>query len=133
MIKRYPNAQDGAENVNFVLGRKTTFREAFPEVTSLELEIKATPLGFGHIEIYTYSLETAPGQFTPCPNPNCRGGGFDIGTFLYQLILSGKTSGETGGACVGDEKLGRDGRRSCIYSFSGKVSIGYGGQAATAV
>ena len=129
-MNRYPNAQDGVEKRDFVLGRKTTFREAFPEVTSLEVEIKATPLGFGQTEVFNYSLEAVPGQFTPCPNPNCRGGGFDIGTFLYQLILSGKTSGETGGGCVGAEKLGRHGRRSCIYSFSGKAAIGYGGQTA---
>lgn len=124
---RYPNAQDGVEKGNFVFGGKTTFREAYPEVTSLEVEVRAIPMGFGNIESYHYSLDLAPGQFTRCPNPNCANGGFDVGSFLHHLVREGKPAGEGGGPCVGAERLGRHGRRSCFYSFSAKATIGYAG------
>ncbi len=128
MKSRYPNAQDGVEKGNFVFGGKTTFREAYPPVSLLEVEVRAMPMGFGKIETYHYSLGHPPGQFAPCPNPSCSGGGFDVGSFLYHLIRAGETTGETGGGCVGAEKLGRHGSCTCIYSFSAKATIQYDGE-----
>ncbi|MBC7980298.1 MAG: hypothetical protein H7Y36_07020 [Armatimonadetes bacterium] len=123
-MKRYPNAQDGIEKGSFVFGNKTTFREAYPQVVSLQVEITALPLGFGKAETDLYTLDRPPGQVSPCPNPQCSEGGFDVGSFLYHLIRESKTEGVSGGGCVGEERLGR-GRRSCFYSFSAKAAIGY--------
>ncbi|MES2659517.1 MAG: hypothetical protein V4689_12940 [Verrucomicrobiota bacterium] len=125
MTEKHPNAPDEAGAANYAVGRKATFREIYPQVVSLEVEIKATPMGFGQAETYQYTLDTVPGQFTPCPNTHCCDGGFDTGSFLTQLVSSGETAGETGSLCVGVVKAGRSVRRGCNYAFSGKAVIAY--------
>lgn len=82
-------------------------------------------MGFGKSETYHYSLEYPPGQYSPCPNPNCAGGGFDVGFFLYDLISKKLTRGEAGGACRGRERMNRRDSRSCYYSFQAKAEITY--------
>jgi hypothetical protein len=124
MFGENPNSPNRVRG-SFAPDRKTTFADAFPQISSLEVEIKATPMGFGRTEILRYTLETIARGFSPCPNPNCRAGGFDVGVFLHQMIVAGLTSGETGGGCEGAEGLPRHKKRCCIYSFSGRVAISY--------
>jgi hypothetical protein len=107
------------------LGTQTAFQAAFPQVTALEVEVWATPVGFGAGERYLYSLANAPGQFTPCPNPACSGGGYDVGSFLAQLIRQRQTEGKARGGCVGAERLGRHGSRHCHYSFQTTAQLEY--------
>jgi hypothetical protein len=125
MMEKYSDSQSGVKNASFVIGRKATFRESYPQVASLAVEVKAVPMGFGQSEIYHYTLDTVPGQFTPCPNVHCCDGGFDTASFLMELISSCKTTGETGNLCAGAIKIGRYVRGECNYAFSGKATIGY--------
>lgn len=118
------DAQARFEKSTPILGGKTTFLEAYPNVEELELQVSAIPVGFGEAHNYHYSLANPPSEFCPCPNRSCSGGGYDIGYFLYSLIRDRKTEGESSGGCVGGERIGR-GSRSCIYRFRAKARIRY--------
>ena len=104
---------------------KTTFAEAYPQVSSLAVEVSAPPLGFGQCQTFHYSLQNPPGSFCPCPNPHCSSGGFDLGWFLHDLISAGKTEGEASGHCIGHERIGKSAARECHYSFTAKATIAY--------
>ena len=125
MKKKNPNAQDLLEKSNPFLGQKTKFQLAYPQVVFLDLEVKASPKGFGSSGTYQYSLQNPPGNFCPCPNHNCSGGGFDVGFFLHDLISKKQTTGEAKGACVGRERMGRNASRSCYYTFRAKATLKY--------
>ncbi|WP_367872961.1 hypothetical protein [Luteolibacter sp. Populi] len=125
MKKKNEGAQQALERGNFVLAKLTTFREAYPQVASLELEVTAFPMGFGQSENYYYSLTCPPGQYAPCPNPQCAGGGFNIGSFLSDLIHRNETEGEIQGGCVGRERLNRKHSRHCFYCFKAKAKLTY--------
>lgn len=124
MKKKNPNAQDLLEKAAPFLGQKTKFQLAYPNVVSLDLKVTAIPLSFGTSESYEYSLQNPPGNFCPCPNQNCTGGGFDMGSFLHDLISKKQTTGEAKSACVGRERMNRT-SRSCFYRFKATASIKY--------
>lgn len=119
-----PDAQDLFEKSTPALGQKTTFQKAYPQVVHLDLEVTATPMGFGSVQRYHYSLQHPPGSFCPCPNPNCSGGGFEVGWLLHDLISKKQESGESKGPCVGRERMGR-GSRTCYYMFKAKATLQY--------
>ena len=123
-MKKNPGAQDLLEKSNPALGQKTTFQKAYPQVVHLDLEVTASPMGFGESRSYHYSLQNPPGSYCPCPNPNCSGGGFEIGWLLHDLISKKLESGESKGPCVGRERMGR-GSRTCFYRFSVKANLKY--------
>lgn len=125
MKKKYPGAQEGLEKGNHVFGQVTTFGAAYPQVIALEVEVCASPLGFGQSETYWYSLDSPPGQYAPCPNPQCSGGGFNVGMFLSDLIHRRAAEGETRGGCGGQEKMGRKGGRHCFYGFTARAKLEY--------
>ena len=124
-MKKNPSAQDILVKSQPMLGSFTTFRTAYPFVTRLAVEVEAVPMGFGRAESYSYSLENAPGQFTACPNRQCTGGGFDVGSFLYQLIAKRETKSESGGGCRGHERMNRRDTRSCYVVFRVKAELAY--------
>jgi hypothetical protein len=122
--KKFPGAQEGLEQGGHPFGI-TTFKAAYPQVIALEVEVLASPVGFGESETFDYCLHSPPGQYTPCPNPNCSGGGFHIGLFLGDLIHRRAAEGETRGGCVGRERMGRGNSRRCLYNFVAKAKIEY--------
>jgi hypothetical protein len=124
-MKERNDAQSRLERSVPLLGGKTTFREAYPQVCEIRVSVEATPPGFGRAETYDYSLEHPPGQFCPCPNPSCTEGGCDLGSFLYGMISRGECVGEKVGYCVGHERLGRRETRGCHYAFRIKAEIKY--------
>lgn len=123
-MKKLPGAQDLFEKSTPALGQKTTFEKAYPQVDQLDLEVTATPMGFGSVQKYHYSLQHPPGSYTPCPNPKCSGGGFEVGWLLHDLISKKQEFGEASGPCVGREKMGR-GSRTCFYVFKAKATLKY--------
>jgi hypothetical protein len=124
-MKKNPSAQDLLVKSQPMLGSLTTFRAAYPFVSKLAVEIEAVPMGFGRTESYSYSLENAPGQFSACPNRQCIGGGYDVGSFLQQLIAKRETKGEGGGGCRGHERMSRRDTRSCYVVFRAKAELCY--------
>jgi hypothetical protein len=123
-MKKHLDAQDLYEKSNPALEQKTTFQKAYPEVEHLALEVTADPMGFGQSHKYHYSLQHPPENFSPCPNPNCSGGGFELGRLLHNLISCKKEFGEDSGPCVGRERLAR-GSRTCYYMFEAKAHLKY--------
>lgn len=104
---------------------KVPLREAYPQLVSLEVEIKSVPMGFGQAEIHHHTLEASWGFFTPCPNSQCRDGGFNFEAFVTQLITSGRTSGACGTPCPGSVKVDRSVKRDCHFTFSIMATIEY--------
>lgn len=123
-MKKKDDAQSRLEKSVPLFG-KTTFLAQYPQVASLSLEIRAFPISFGQAETYYYSLDRPPGQYCPCPNHQCSGGGWDMGSFLSSLIRQRLESGEDGGPCIGGERMNRRDMRSCHYSFKAKATIKY--------
>ncbi len=111
----------------FLAGRKTTFREAYPQIATLELEITCSPTGFGKIAQYFFSLDNPPKNQCGCHNPHCSDGGFDVGYFIDSLISKKQTQCEVTAQCCGLEKLGRSGSSVCRYRFKAKAKITYKG------
>jgi hypothetical protein len=122
-LKRHANAQDAVERSEPLLGRKTTFGEAYPFVTELRIEVTASPMGFGRSQSYYFSLANPPGKFCACPNAQCRDGGFDLGFHLHDMASARKTHMEVKGSCVGYEKLGRRDSRRCHYGFRATIDM----------
>jgi|ERR1017187_4136224 hypothetical protein len=96
-MKKKPSAQDDLAKSQPILGYLTTFRKAYPEVVELRVEVTAHPMGFGKVTNYIYTLENPPSEYCPCPNIQCTHGGFNIHSFLHELIRARKTQGETSG------------------------------------
>lgn len=123
-MKKHSDAQDLLEKSNPALGQLTTFQKAYPQVAHLDLQVKASPVGFGEERVYHYSLQHPPGNYCACPNPHCSGGGFEIGRLLHDLISAKQESGEAKGPCVGRERMGK-GSRTCYYRFKATASLRY--------
>ena len=124
-MKDKNDAQSRLERQVPLVGGKTTFREEYPQVCQLQVCVEASPPGFGQVVTYEYSLDHAPGQYGPCPNPQCVGGGCDLGSFLWEMISRGVCEGERILYCVGGERAGRRETRQCLYAFRVKVKMAY--------
>ena len=125
-MKKKPNAQQTQDDSIPYLGHKTTFQKAHPQVTYLAMTIVADPNGFGEHQSYHYSLESPPGNYCPCPNKHCKNGGFGIENFLYDLITTKQTYGESESLpCIGHINAGRHNTRRCHYGFKATVELKY--------
>jgi hypothetical protein len=124
-MKKKPNAQDDLAKSQPLLGQLTTFGKEYPEMVELRVEVTAHPVGFGKTANYVYTLDDLPGEYCPCPNNQCSHGGFNIHGFLHELIRGRKTHGETGGPCIGRERMNRRDTRSCYYGFRAVADIKY--------
>jgi hypothetical protein len=121
--KRHRSAQDDLNRSQPLLGHKTTFKEAYPEVGELSIEVKSFPMGFGRSETFNFSLNNPPGEFCGCPNHSCEGGGFNLGWHLFDMVTTQTLHLETGGACLGHERMNRRASRPCHYSFRAVIDM----------
>jgi len=73
-------------------GPVLSFKEAFPQIETILLTINKTGKGINWDSgledpgkgIYTES--NFPGEYIPCRNPLCRGGGFQIGNIIRKMV-----------------------------------------------
>jgi len=130
-----PSAQDLLNEGNFLFSEKCSFEEAFPQIESIKVEYEALSehaLWWGPrdpMESRAYVLvdKKRIGEFLPCPNSKCYGGGFSIGEVIRDMVRNKETAKEGTGHCRGYEgsPKGRKRYRDCRSRFTYKVSIVY--------
>jgi hypothetical protein len=119
-------ASDVFRDSNFLLSKKVSFEEAFPEIKDISIEV--TEKGKGVMpEFNTMIYSNNIGEFINCSNDVCYNGGFSIGEIIREMIASGQSELDTTKKCQGYEgsPKGRKRYRSCLNYFKIKVSIIY--------
>lgn len=119
-------ASDIFNQSDFVFSKKVTFKEAFPEIDDINVEVKESGdgtygdgkscYGKGHI-----------GEYINCSNRICYNGGFSIREVIRDMVRKEETETKTTKYCQGYEgsPKGRRKYRSCMNNFKIKVSIKY--------
>ncbi len=119
-------AQETFEESNFVLGQKTEFEAAYPEVEACLVAVEEFGLGVHAWEKGQPRGYRNPGEYIDCHNPLCNGG-FQIGSIISEMVRKRETSKEGVAYCCGQEGSPK-GRRvygRCKNSFQYKVTITY--------
>ena len=120
-------AQDVFKEGNYLFGPKVGFREAFPEIATLRVEVTEEGHGvssYGGPAIYN---ESSVGEFINCSNPLCYNGGIRIGFKLGEMVRKRETEGQFSSNCRGYEgsPKGRNKYRDCDNYFKVKILIKY--------
>ena len=112
--------------------RTSTFREAYPMIESLRVEVRPHGEGFEPfgqqpewLDVYTF--DTVP-ALIDCRNPRCYGGGLDLDRLLRWEVVERKlTEFETTKPCRGYEGSPKGRRRDdeCDTYFKIKISVRY--------
>lgn len=102
--------------------RKTSFAEAFPQITHLRVTITESDGGTDESSVYW-----TDGEFADCSNPLCYGGGVSIGTMLREMVRDRATDGEFTKLCKGHEgsRKGRRIYRKCLHAFTVRIAVVY--------
>ena len=128
MAQKHQKASDIFRESNFPFIKKGGFKEAFPQIESLSVEVCENGKGIDDWnKESTYNIENFPGEFIDCNNPRCYGGGFSICAIIRKMAKNKETSFEGTKYCKGNEgsPKGRKIYRKCWNSFNVKVSITY--------
>ena len=82
--------------------------------------------GDGH-DRSTSSYDIRAGTFIDCARTLCYGGGFDVGSVLYEMVESGQTAAEKSGLCKGFEgsPKGKRNYGPCLNRFDVRVTLKY--------
>ncbi len=110
------------------------FARRFPEVQDVTLEWgeyltsgEASPAG---MDTFPHSSRAADGTFEPvlaCPNPRCRGGGFEV-EFLVESMISERLEEKTGLlVCIGWQRQQRSTteRTPCTAAIRYRIRLSY--------
>ena len=129
MIKDRKKASDIFRESNLVFAKKSPFKEAYPEIDDLTIEVNKTS-HHNYTESplkHHFSIENPPGEYIDCDNPLCYNGGFSIGSVLRRMVSNKETQKEGSGSCQGYEgsPKGRRRYRSCLSVFRYKANIKY--------
>lgn len=112
----------------------SAFARRFPEVQDVILEwgenLASGEASPGGVHTFSHSTRAADGTFEPalgCPNPRCRGGGFDI-EFLMESMVSESLEEKSGLlVCVGWErqKRSKTERTPCTAAIRYRIRVSY--------
>jgi hypothetical protein len=111
-----------------VFSKKVSFKEAFPQIKDLNVEVTEIGSGTNYKgQTQSYSKADFPGEFIDCSNPLCYNGGFSIGGIIREMVENNQTDIETSKSCRGYEgsPKGKRRYRSCTSFFKIKVHIDY--------
>lgn len=124
-------ASDVFQKTEFLLSKKVSFGEAFPEIEDLTVEVEeisdlvwGAPAQGGK---RVYCKERFPGEYVNCSNSRCYDGGFSLGGIIREMVARQATDNESMESCQGYEgsPKGRKRHRDCDHAFKIKVSITY--------
>jgi hypothetical protein len=124
-MKRTMKATDIFSDFNPVFGAKVTFKEAFPNIESVTVDVVETD-EYGDERRMTY-FETDLGQFIDCSRDRCYNGGFDIGKEIRRLYSAKLTEGNGEMSCQGRDGTpkGKYKGESCDHRFTFSINIVY--------
>jgi len=110
------------------IGKKVTFKEAFPEIQELNIEIIESGKGVGEWnEKGTYTLDFPPAEFIDCSNKLCFKGGLRIADIIHEMAINKTEHCEKCESCFGNETSPKGSKiyKKCLNSFEVKVDIKY--------
>jgi hypothetical protein len=125
-----PKASELYRNANLVFVAKTTFKEAFPQIDDITVEVGETGYGTTHylrepsVRVYKNG---SSGEYLDCSNPRCYNGGVSVGNMIRKMIQEKNEEYETSTTCRGNEGSPKGHRvyRKCLNCFTIKVNLRY--------
>lgn len=123
-----PKASDLFRDSTPVIGSKGMLGDVYPEIKDITVEVHESGDGVDSWnKDRTYDKNYFPGEFVDCSNPSCYGGGFQLGSYLAQMVRERQTDLEDAKTCRGNEgsPKGRRIYRSCLNTFKFKIKIKY--------
>ncbi len=102
-IKKRKKASEVLKDTNFVIAKKGTFAETFPEIKSATVQVTEKGSFRSHSiqsKNCTYS-EKNLGEYIDCNNPFCYNGGFSICNIVRDMVKDNKTHDESTEICQG--------------------------------
>lgn len=105
------------------LGTPASFAEAFPGIGHFTIKIQqGDPVWGGNTDTdRQFSPASPPPAHVDCMNPNCRGGGLDLQTYLDRASRSLPAEIEEAVRCPGHERSQR--ARRCHIAFRLKIQL----------
>jgi len=125
-------ASDIFAQTEYVFSKKVPFREAFPQIEDMQIEVIEKTAG-----IYSwlaedggprrYTMSNPPGEYFNCSNPLCYNGGFSFGELIREMTREQKSALKAIRLCQGYEgsPKGRRKYRKCVNSFTVTIRVVY--------
>ncbi|MBN1439724.1 MAG: hypothetical protein JW929_09965 [Anaerolineales bacterium] len=116
------------ERATYPLAKKVSFREAFPEIEKIYIEVLEYENVISENGLtQRYDIDTFPGEFIDCSNRYCFRGGISLGQIIRSMVSSKKTLEEDRIGCKGNETSpkGKKIYQKCLHSFKYSIKIEY--------
>lgn len=112
----------------FLVGKETTFANAYPDVKRVVLEVRQDSNGWYAREEWkriTKHDGLSPPRHIPCLNPRCQQGGLDLEVFIMTLASGSSTTYSNSFSCPGHEgsPKGRRHGESCMNHFELTLTV----------
>lgn len=126
-------ASDVFREKDYLLGKTTSFGEAFPMIEDLRVvvteygdDVRGIMGDYGERKHY-FSIDHPPGEYVDCSNEICYNGGVRVGQYLRQMVRQGETEGEFSDFCQGDEgsPKGQNKYGPCDHRFETEIELTY--------
>jgi hypothetical protein len=116
------------ERNTFLDESKVSFREAFPQIEDIIIEVEESGRGVDSRDRKrSYARQDFPGEYVNCSNTLCYGGGFSIGRPLRAMVSEIQTEFEGSSLCKGRQGSPKGKRTygSCPNFFQFKITVKY--------
>ena len=127
-------ASDIFKKTDFLFGKKVSFKDAFPSIQEINVEVKEYEDFWKKGDNYSlyphttiFNNQYLPKEYIDCTNTICHNGGFHLGSIIREMLRNKETFKEGQSKCQGNEgsPKGRRIYRSCMHIFDYKVTIKY--------
>lgn len=117
--------QDQVDKGMFVFGQPVPFKQAFPTLADMKATVRIRVGGGmdGNPQTRHFSLDNPPGEYVRCPRAGCTNGGWNIADAIREMVQKGETHRETGGICLGQERMNRRDFRKCLTHFEADIDL----------
>lgn len=112
------------ERSEFIMGRKAPWREVFPSIDQIRIEVTERGRGVSEGGIMVFDTYR---EYVDCHNPLCYGGGVRISLMLPDMVRNRRVDHEESRRCDGYEgsPKTRKFRKPCFNHFTVKIHLTY--------
>jgi len=127
LTQRREKASDVFKQGGYLLDQRATFAEVFPEIQTLQLEVKELGKGCRSGSVRTYTHERFPGEFVNCSNSLCYNGGVSVAAVVHEAYRQRLTGHAVTRWCQGfnGSPKGRKNYGPCTNEFQISLIITY--------